>query len=543
MKAILPAAALLFFLAVLLAPSATPPSPFEDRTAHSGIGFVLRNSATPEKHQIETMAGGVAVFDYDNDGYPDIYFTNGAEQPSLAKSAPQYRNRLYRNRHDWTFEDVTAKAGVSGAGYNIGAAAGDYDNDGFTDLFVTGVNGNTLFHNRGDGTFEDVTRAAGLESHDWSVAAAWLDYDNDGRLDLFVVNYVKWNPAVEPFCGDPARGIRTYCHPRFYDPLPDRLYHNNGDGTFSDVSTASGIAAHPGKGMGVAIADYDHDGWLDIFVANDTLPNFLFHNEHDGRFREAALQAGVGLNDDGKALSSMGVDFRDLDNDGWEDLFITALFNETFPVFRNLGKGLFQDATYSTRAGILTMPVSGWSTGIFDFDNDGWKDVFVAAGDVQDNTESFSSRKSRQQNLLLLNDGSGAFRSAFVGTPALHRGAAFGDFDRDGRVDAVVTRLNESPLLLRNIMGVDNHWIALQLIGTRSNRAGIGARVALRSGGLLQVNRVTTSTGYASSSEAAVHFGLGRATRAESIEIEWPSGSRQTLSNISAGSYLTVREP
>jgi hypothetical protein len=543
MKAVLPGAALLLLLSVIFAPSASTPAPsFEDRTAHSGIEFVLHNAATPERHQIETMAGGVAVFDYDNDGYPDIYFTNGAQQPSLEKSSPQYRNRLYRNRHDWTFEDVTDSAGVGGAGYNIGVAAGDYDNDGFTDLLVTGVNGNTLFRNRGNGTFEDVTRAAGLESHDWAVAAAWIDYDNDGRLDLFVVNYVKWNPAVEPFCGDPGRGIRTYCHPRFYEPLPNRLYHNNGDGTFSDVSAVSGIAAHRGKGMGIAIADYDHDGWMDVFVANDTLPNFLFHNEHDGRFRESALQAGVGLNDDGKALSSMGVDFRDLDNDGREDLFITALSNETFPVFRNLGKGLFSDATYSSRAGVLTMAVSGWSTGIFDFDNDGWKDVFVAAGDVQDNTESFSSRKSRQQNLLLVNDGHGAFRSAFAGPAALNRGVAFGDFDRDGRVDAVVTRLNERPVLLRNVMGAGNHWIGFKLIGARSNRDGIGARISVRSGGMEQVNRVTTSTGYACSSEATVHFGLGRGTQADSVEIEWPSGARQTLANVPAGSYVTLRE-
>jgi hypothetical protein len=540
MKAALPAAAM---LAAMLAPSAAPPGPlFEDRTAHSGIAFVLRNAATPEKHQIETMAGGVAVFDYDNDGYPDIYFVNGAEQPSLEKTGPQYRNRLYRNRHDWTFEDVTAKAGVGGTGYNIGVAAADYDNDGHADLFVTGVKGNTLFHNRGDGTFEDVTRAAGLLSHDWAVAAAWIDYDNDGRLDLFVVNYVKWDPAAERFCGDAARGIRTYCHPRFYEPLPNLLYHNNGDGTFSDVSAASGIGAHRGKGMGVAIADYDHDGWMDVFVANDTVPNFLFHNEGNGHFRETALQAGVGLNDDGKALSSMGVDFRDLDNDGREDLFIAALASETFPVFHNLGRGLFSDVTYSSRVGAATLPVSGWSMGIFDFDNDSWKDVFVAAGDVQDNTELFSSRKARQQDLLLLNDGHGAFRAAFTGPLALNRGAAFGDFDRDGRVDAVVTRLNEPPVLLRNMMGAGNHWIALNLVGARSNRDAIGARVTVQSGGVTQVNRVTSSTGYACSSELAVHFGLGRSTRADSIEIEWPSGLRQTLADVSADTYLTVRE-
>jgi len=541
--AILAAVALLA-AAAILAPSASPPALyFEDRTARSGIGFVLHNAASPERRQIETMAGGVAVFDYDGDGYPDIYFANGAEQPSLQKTGPQYRNRLYRNNRDWTFEDVTDKAGVGGTGYNIGVAAGDYDNDGHEDLFVTGVRGNTLFHNRGDGTFEDVTRAAGLESHDWAVAAAWVDYDNDGRLDLFVVNYVKWDPAAERFCGDAARGIRTYCHPRYFEPLPNRLYHNNGDGTFSDVSVVSGIAAHPGKGMGIAIADYDHDGWMDVFVANDTVPNFLFHNEHNGRFRETALRAGVGFNDDGKAISSMGVDFRDLDNDGWEDLAVTALSNQTFPVFRNLGNGLFSDVTYQSRAGLISMPLSGWSMGIFDFDNDGWKDVFVAAGDVQDNTEMLSSGKSRQRNLLMLNDGHGAFRSGFAGPAAQNRGVAFGDFDRDGRVDAVVTRLNEPPVLLRNIMGAGNHWIGLKLIGASGSRDAIGARVTMRAGDLIQVNHVTTSTGYACSSELPVHFGLGRNTHADSIEIEWPSGSRQKWTTVPADSYVTVREP
>jgi hypothetical protein len=281
---------------------------------------------------------------------------------------------------------------------------------------------------------------------------------------------------------------------------------------------------------------------MDVLVANDTLPNFLFHNEHDGRFRETALQAGVGLNDDGKALSSMGVDFRDLDNDGREDLFVTALANETFQVFRNLGRGRFSDATYPSRVGTISMPVSGWSMGIFDFDNDGSKDVFVAAGDVQDNTEMLSSRKSRQQNLLLLNDGRGVFAGSSVGPAAMNRGAAFGDFDRDGRVDAVVTRLNEPPVLLRNVMGAGSHWLALKLTGVKSNRDGIGARVTLRSGGVTQVNHVTTSTRYACSSEPAVHFGLGSNRLADRIEIEWPAGLRQVLTNVPADSYLTVRE-
>ena len=543
MKVAFPAGTVLLVAGAMLAPSAAPRPQFEDRTARSGIAFVLRNAASPEKHQIETMPGGVAVFDFDNDGYPDIYFTNGAEQPSLKKTGRQYRNLLYRNKHDWTFEDVTDRAGVGGTGYDIGVAAGDYDNDGNADLFVAGVNGNRLFHNRGDGTFADVTHAAGLESHDWSVAAAWVDYDNDGLVDLFVVNYVKWDPSAEQFCGDAVRGIRSYCHPRFYQPLSDRLYHNDGNGVFSDVTEASGIKNYVGKGMGIAIADYDHDGWMDIFIANDTVANLLLNNDHHGHFRDVALHAGVGLNDDGKAVSSMGVDFRDLDNDGREDLFVTALANEAFPVFHNLGRGLFNDVTYPSHVGKITIPLSGWSTGIMDFDNDGAKDVFVAAGDVQDNTELLSGRKSRQENMLLLNDGSGVFRGVPVGPAALNRGAAFGDFDRDGRIDVVVTRLNEPPLILRNVMDVGNHWIAIKLIGTRSNRDGIGARVSVQANGVSQVNHGTTSTGYACSSETPIHFGLGHSPHADRIEIEWPSRVRQILTDVPGNSYLTVREP
>jgi hypothetical protein len=517
---------------------------FEDRSATSGIGFVLRNSRTPEKHQIETMAGGIAVFDFDNDGYPDIYFTNGAEQPSLLKNDPKYFNRLYRNRGNWTFEDVTEKAGVTGTGFSIGAAAGDYDNDGHVDLFVTGVNGNTLYHNRGDGTFEDVTQKAGLESHEWSISAAWFDYDGDGLLDLLVVNYVKWDPAHELFCGDSQGRYRTYCHPRFYEALSNRLYRNNGDGTFTDASLSSGIGKYRGKGMGVAVADYDHDGRMDVFIANDTVPNFLFHNEGNGHFRETAFQSGVALNDDGKATSSMGVDFRDLNNDGIEDIVMTALASETFPVFFGGRQHLFTDMTYPSRMGRLTLPYSGWGIGIFDFDNDGWKDVFTANGDVQDNTELFSSRSARQENLLLLNDGKGGFYPQPIGTPAQHRGAAFADFDRDGRVDVVITRLNESPVLLRNVTGVSKgHWIAITLIGTRSNRDGIGARLTLHNSGSVQVNHATTAVGYASSSESTVHFGLGDHETIKELEIEWPSGIRQSLRDLPADRYLTVREP
>jgi hypothetical protein len=513
---------------------------FEDVTSNSGIHFVLENSATPERHQIETMAGGVAILDFDNDGLPDIFFANGAEQPSLKKTSPRFYNRLYRNKGNWTFEDVTQKAGVMGTGYDMGAAAADYDNDGNADLFVFGVNHNTLLHNRGDGTFEDVTRTAGLDSTDWSVSAAWVDFDNDGKLDLFVVSYVAWDPAHEPWCG--TGPVRTYCHPRFYKPLRSHLYHNNGNGTFTDVSSRSGIDKSPGKGMGVAVADYDHDGWMDIFVANDSVPNLLFHNEHDGRFTEVALRAGVALNDDGNAVSSMGVDFRDLDNDGNEDLFVTALANETFGFFHNLGNGLFKDATYNSRIGRITQPFSGWSAGAFDFDNDGWKDVFVACGDVQDNTDRYSDLKPRQPNLLLVNQRDGTFASTTIGTPALYRGAAFADFDHDGRVDAVVTRLNEPPVLLRNVSNPENHWVTLRLRGRTSNREGIGARVVVTTSAGMQLNRASSAVGYASSSNTAVHFGLGPDATARRIQIEWPCGGKQVLQNVAANRFIDVEE-
>lgn len=517
---------------------------FDEATAKSGIAFTLLNSATAEKHQIEAMPGGVAAFDYDNDGRVDLFFANGAKQPSLEKTDASYWNRLYRNRGGGAFEDVTEKAGVRGAGYSIAAAVGDYDNDGFADLFVAGVNRNLLYRNRGDGTFEDVTEKAGVANRGrWAVSAGWFDYDNDGRLDLMVANYVKWDPAKEPFCGDAKAGYRSYCHPKFYEGLPNTLYRNNGDGTFTDVSERAGIARHIGKGMGVAFADYDGDGAMDVFVANDTAPNFLFHNERDGTFREVAMQAGVAMNDDGRALSSMGVDFRDVDGDGLPDLFVTALTNETFPLYRNLGKGLFADVTYATRIGAATLPLSGWSAGAYDFDNDGRKDLFAACGDVQDNTEMYSSRKSRQANLLLLAGADGKFGAVEVGAPAMYRGAAFADFDGDGRVDVAVTALGRPAVVLRNVAGAGNRWIAFRLTGTRSNRDGIGARVRIETAAGKQWNHVTTAVGYASASEKTVRFGLGRADRVKVVEIVWPSGTTQRLEGVAAGRVVEVREP
>ncbi len=537
-------------LATAPATSVVPVS-FVDEGARSGLKFVLQNHATPSKYQVETMPAGVAVLDFDNDGHEDLYFVNGAPVPSLIKSGPADWNRLYRNNGDGTFTDVSERARVTGEGYSMGVAAADYDNDGWTDLFVAGVNGNVLYHNQRDGTFSDVTGPAGLGSQGekrWSVGAGWFDYNEDGLLDLFVVNYCKWAPDKDPYCGDPRPGYRTYCHPKHYEGLANQLYRNNGDGTFTDVSAESGIAQYIGKGMGVAFADYDQDGRMDVFVANDTTRNFLFHNDGNGTFSEVGLRAGVAFNADGRALSSMGVDFRDIDNDGKPDLFVTALTNETFSYYQNLGRGIFKDATYSSRLAVLSLPWGGWGTGVYDLNNDGRKDIFVAASDVMDNAELFSSRTFRQPNQVYLNLGDGVFAGADRNAPwresRAHRGCAFGDFDGDGRIDVVVTSLNEPVELLRNTSDPKQHWLELELTGTRSNRDAIGAAVRLTMpSGLTQANHVTTSVGYASSSSRRVHFGLGPEARTSKIEIRWPSGQVQLMENVVADQLLKITEP
>ena len=520
-----------------------------DIAKDSGLNFILDNHATPQKYQVETMPAGVAVLDFNNDGLEDLYFVNGASIPDLLKSKPFYWNRLYKNEGNLRFTDVTRQAGVAGEGYSMAVAAADYNNDGWTDLYVAGVNRNILFRNNGDGTFADVTSKAGVTGATpekrWSISAGWFDYDNDGHLDLFVVNYCKWTPKGDPYCGLPKEGYRSYCHPRHYQGLTNTLYHNNGDGTFTDVSAASGIANHVGKGMGLAFADYDNDGRLDVFVANDTVRNFLFHNDGGGKFSEVALRAGVALNEDGVALSSMGVDFRDIDNDGAPDLFVSALSNETFPLFRNNGNGSFQDVTYPSGLGFLSLPWSGFGAGVFDLNNDGWKDIFVAGSHVMDNEELFSSRPSRQPNKIFINLGGERFADSSDGqTPRLHRGAAFGDFDNDGRIDVAVSCLNEPAELLHNSSEQGHHWLQLRLVGHRSNRDGIGAKIRLvQQSGIVQFNQVTTAVGYASSSTPRAHFGLGKDTVAQQIEITWPSGVRQVLENISTGQLLTIEEP
>ncbi len=522
--------------------AAPPPIRFRDVAAQAGVAFVLENSPTAQKHLIETMPGGIAVFDYDGDGRPDIYFTNGAAIPSLEKSAPKYWNRLFHNEGNWKFRDVTAQAGVAGVGYSMGAAAADYDNDGRPDLFVAGVNRNTLYRNLGNGKFEDVTEKAGIKSGEWAVAAGWFDYDRDGKPDLWVVHYAKWSPAYDRYCGDASRGIRIYCHPKYFEGLASTLYRNRGDGAFEDVTERAGIAKYPGRGMSVSFADYDGDGWPDAFVTNDNMPNFLFHNRGNGTFEEVALDAGTALRDAGKPVASMGTEFKDYDNDGLPDLIVTALAGETFPVFRNVGKGNFIDATYQSRLGVAAVKHSGWGLGLFDFNNDGWKDLFTANSHVNDRVELFEPAVYREPDSVFANSG-GAFRDvsqeAGLTLVRAHRGAAFADFNGDGRIDAVVSALGEPAELWENISPGGLHWIELRLVGSKSAREGIGAQVRIGT----QYAEMTTTVGYASSADVPLHFGLGTAATVPKIQIRWPGGALQTLTDIKADRVVEVTEP
>ena len=550
---------ILSLLVIVPAGSGTVVAPgiqFEEIASKAKLSFVTQNSPTKNKNQIETMVAGVALLDYDGDGYLDIYLVNGAAIPSLRKESPKYWNRLFHNNHDGTFTDVTDKAGVAGAGYGMGVAVGDYDNDGRPDLFVANVTDNQLFHNNGDGTFSDITQKAGLRGAKldgkkmWAAGAGWFDYNNDGYLDLFVANYCKWEVNKDPYCAV-KNGVRAYCHPNYYAPLHNTLYRNNGDGTFTDVSGQTGIAAHEGKGMSVSFADYDGDGFLDGFVANDTTPGFLFHNLRGKRFEEVGVRAGVAYAPDGAALSGMGSDFRDVNNDGHPDIWYTAVEHETFPLYIGHGKGDFIDMTAGSGLAQPTANMSGWSNGIFDFDNDGWKDLFVARANVMDNiNELIPSRRYPEPNSVFRNLGKAKFEE--VSTDAgedfqhegAHRGAAFGDLDNDGQIDAVVTVLGGNVKLFHNVSARTNHWILLKLVGTKSNRMGIGAQVRIDTGdGASQWNEATTAVGYASASDSRVHFGLGPNRLIKEIEIRWPSGIRQTLHGVAADQILTVEEP
>jgi hypothetical protein len=522
------------------------------------IPFVHANSPTTRKYLPETMGGGVALLDYDNDGRLDIFFVNGAriEDPmprggAPDKSDPRYWNRLYRQKPDGTFEDVTEKAGLTGMPqnrYGMGVAVGDFDNDGFSDLYVTGYGGNTLYRNNGDGTFSDVTARAGVAGGGWSTSAGFFDYDNDGRLDLFVVRYLEWSFDEDRFCGEKKPGGRAYCHPDNFKGVTNLLYHNEGNGIFREVSAKAGVANPEGKGLGVAFGDFDGDGWPDIYVANDSVRCFLYHNNRDGTFTDVAPEAGVGFSEDGKTFAGMGVDFADYDNDGLPDITVTDLSDQRYLLYRNNGDGTFTDVTGPSGVGRATLKYSGWSTRFVDLDNDGWKDIFVAQGHVMDNIEITSPNLAYLQPPLLLRNLRGRF-SAVDGGPSLKtgwagRGAAFGDLDNDGAIDIVVANIGQKAYILRNAGAGRNGWIGIRPRGRKSNRDGIGCRVKVVSAsGATQYYTVATAAGYLSSSDKRLVVGLGADRLARSVEIHWPGGAVQRLENVPSGKWVDAIEP
>ena len=551
--AVAPIAGTITFLMAF--PLASPTPQFSDETAKSGIVFRAEGSPTSRKYLLETMVGGVAVLDYDGDGLLDIFFVNGASltdpMPPGAvpdKSAPRFWNRLYRNRGGGKFEDVTTEAGVAGHSFGMGATAGDYDNDGRPDLYVTNYGTNILYHNDGGGKFSDVTQRAGVGVGGWSTGAVFVDVDNDGHLDLFVSRYLKWTFS-DVWCGEHKRKIRAYCHPDQFEPVSHVLYRNNGDGTFTDISAKSGIAASPGKGLGVAINDFDQDGLIDLVVANDSFPQQLFRNKGNGSFEEIGLRSGLAYDDDGQSFAGMGVDFADYNNDGWPDVLVNALANQRYGLFRNLKKG-FEYASASSGVGRITMPHSGWGTHFMDYDNDGWKDLFVAQGHVMDNIELTQPSVRYLEPLLLMKNNRGNFVdvSSQAGVafqiPRAARGAAFADFDNDGFLDAVINCNGQNALILRNSGGNGNHWLTVNAVGTRSNRDGIGSRIHLVSAsGMDQYGIVSAAGSYLSSSDRRVHFGLGRDASVKLLEIRWPNGTVQSLRDIKADQFINFKEP
>ena len=537
--------ALCFFLIPFSALPAEPPIHFTDVTDSAGIRFTHANGATGDFHLPETLGAGGAFLDYDNDGDLDLYLVNSAA-PSM----------LFRNKGDGTFTDVTESANVDNQGsYGHGIACGDYDNDGYVDIYVTNFDANRLYHNDGDGTFTDVTTQAGVGDTRWSSSATFFDYDSDGYLDLYVVNYVNYPlDASAPICFEsPAFGatekVRGYCHPKHFEGAPDRLYRNNGDGTFTDTTDAANIrdpgGMFLGKGLGVVAADFDADGNSDIYVANDDTPNYLFYNKGDGTFAEIAILTGCAYSADGIAQAGMGVDAGDYNSDGFLDLFVTNFSYETNTLYRNNGDGTFTDVSYKARLGEESYLLLGFGVGFFDPDNDGYLDIFIANGHIFPNVERTTDVLSyKQPNQLFWNQSDSTFiEMRFEGQHAVSRGTLFGDYDNDGNTDLLVTQLNDKVTLLRNENRTSNNYLRLKLIGIRSNRDGIGARVTLTLGAESETREVHRGYSYLSSNDPRLLFGLGERTRVDKLHIRWQSGVVQILENLAVNQELVVAEP
>lgn len=523
---------------------------FVDVAGAAGIHFRHDNAASPEKYLIETMGSGCGWIDYDQDGLLDLYLANGAAT-KLYKPAHPLRGALYHNNGDGTFTDVTEKAGVGAEGlFAMGVAVGDYDNDGFPDLLVLGYERCILYHNNGDGTFADVTAHAGVANEGrWGSSAAWFDYDNDGRLDLVIANYIDWSPERNFWCGDHGPGMRSYCHPDDYNGEPPTLFHNNRDGTFTDVSQKSGVGRKPGNGLGVVTFDYDDDGWQDIFIANDSMANFLFHNNRDGTFSEVGYAASVAVSADGCAEAGMGTDAADATGNGRMDLIVTHLDSQLARFYQNMGDGTFEDATLRCQMGYATFHMSGFGARFMDYDNDGARDIFMANGHVLDNIERYNaSVHYAEPKIMFRNTGRGVFEnvSDSLGEDfrlaRVSRGAAVGDFDNDGDLDILVNNNGEAPQLLRNDGGNANHWLEILLIGTKSNGDGVGARVKVTAGELVLYDQRKGGMSYQSAQDPRLHFGLGRHANVDAVEIRWPSGMATSLGKLKADRIIAVKE-
>jgi hypothetical protein len=528
-----------------------PAAPAFEEMSNSALGITWThtNGRSPEWYLPETVGAGCGFLDYDNDGWMDIYLVNSG--PCDFYTPPQpLRNALYRNNRDGTFTDVTAKAGVLGNAYGMGVAAGDYDADGFPDLYVTQYPRSILYHNNGDGTFTDVTAKAGVAAPGWGSSAVWFDYDNDGRLDLFVCRFVDFDKSKNKFCGNTLTGERWYCKPNVYGPEPSYLFHNNGDGTFTDVSKESGIAASLGKAWGVVSADINNDGWMDLFVGNDTVANFLFLNRGKKHFEEAGLLAGVGYNTFGRARSGMGVDAADYDQDGFLDLFVANVDQEMYALYHNNKDETFNDVSIPTGIGPTTQYMSGWGLKFFDYDNDGDIDLFLCNGHPDDEVEKRVEHVTYREPLLLFRNTPSGFKNVSLESglifskPLAARGMALGDFDNDGSVDVLIATNNGSPVLLRNNAGRENHWLGLRLIGKKSNIDAVGAKIIYRSGDLQRTHTKVGGGSYLAAHDPRIVLGIGQRTKIDWLEIQWPqpSGVKERFTEVPIDRYITITE-